>query len=158
MGSPLSPIIADITFQDLENRAVAALPLTLPFYIRYVDDVALAAPPAMFHMIVNTFNSYHPRLQFTIEERDDNRLNFLDVTIISNNGFIYFNWFQKPTFSGRYLHFESRHPLCHKRGIVIGLTDKVLRLSHPKFHQTNFEFIINILLHNGYPLAFVLYD
>ncbi|XP_072762580.1 uncharacterized protein [Anoplolepis gracilipes] len=131
MGSPLSPVIADVTFQDLENRAVAALPLSLPFYIRYVDDVALAAPSAMFHMIVNTFNSYHPRLQFTIEEGDDNRLNFLDVTIISHNELIYFNWFQKQTFSGRYLHFESRHPLCHKRSI--SLTDKVLRFSHPRF-------------------------
>lgn len=34
MGSPLSPIIAEITLQDLETRAVAALSVDLPFYFR----------------------------------------------------------------------------------------------------------------------------
>jgi len=92
-----------------------------------------------------------------MEEGVDGRLNFLDVTIISNNGFIQFDWFHKPTFSGRYLHFESRHPLCHKRGITIGLTDKVFRLSHPAFHQGNFELIIKILMDNGYPIPFIFH-
>jgi len=101
MGSPLSPIIADITLQDLESRAVTALPVTLPFYMRYVDDIALTAPSSTFDTIVHIFNSYHPGLQFTMEEGVDGRLNFLNVTIISNNGFIQFDWFHKPTFSGR---------------------------------------------------------
>lgn len=135
----------------------AALSVDLPFYFRYVDDVVLAAPPSMLNIILHTFNSFHTRLQFTIEEGVDDRLNFLDITIILNNGLIEFNWFHKPTFSGRYLHFESRHPLCQKRGIIISLTDKVFRLSHPKFHKENFELIINILLNNGYPLSFIFH-
>ncbi|XP_025264609.1 uncharacterized protein LOC112637982 [Camponotus floridanus] len=150
MGSPLSPIIAEITLQDLESKAIATLPVDLPFYFRYVDDVVLAAPSSMLNTILNTFNSFHTRMQFTMEEGVDNRLNFLDVTIILEHGLIYFNWFHKPTFSGKYLHFESRHPLCQKRGTIIGLTDKVFRLSHPRFHKENFEFIIDILLNNGF--------
>ncbi|XP_025266265.1 uncharacterized protein LOC112638541 isoform X2 [Camponotus floridanus] len=81
---------------------------------RYVYDVVLAAPSSMLSTILDTFNSFHTRLQFTMEESADNRLNFLDVTIILEDGLIHFNWFHKPTFSGRYLHFESRHPLCQK--------------------------------------------
>ncbi|KYN09399.1 hypothetical protein ALC57_18504 [Trachymyrmex cornetzi] len=62
------------------------------------------------------------------------------------------NWYHKPTFSGRYLNFFSRHPLCQK---VVGLIDRVLLLSHPSYHQENFELIIKILLNNGYPLKLI---
>lgn len=62
---------------------------------------------------------------------EDNKINFLDVTLIFDNNFIIFDWHHKDTFSGRYLHFMSQHPLCQKRGAVIGLIDKVFRLFHP---------------------------
>jgi len=41
-------------------------------------------------IIFNIFNSQHPRLQFTMEVGDD-RLNFLDVTVIRDNELIEFN-------------------------------------------------------------------
>lgn len=41
----------------------------------------------------------HPRLQFTTEEGSDNKLNFLDVTIINNNVILESHWFYKDTFS-----------------------------------------------------------
>ncbi|KMQ84009.1 hypothetical protein RF55_18601 [Lasius niger] len=81
MGSPLSPVIADITLQDLETRAVEILPIKLPFYCRYVDDIALAIPSSLFNTVLQTFNSFHPRLQFTMEKGTDGSLNFLDITI-----------------------------------------------------------------------------
>jgi len=31
----------------------------------------------------------------------------------------------------------SSHPISQKRGIITNLVDKVLRLSHPKFHAKN---------------------
>src|SRR5436190_8434974 len=155
MGSPLSPIIADVTLQDLEDEALKSLPFDLPFYLSYVDDIALAAPAHMCDLLVRVFNSFHHRLQFTIEEGVDNKLNFLDVTIIIKDNFICFDWFHKQTFSGRFLNFESHHPLCHKKGTAIGLFDRASLLSHPDFHEKNLEFAINCLLENGYPLAFV---
>lgn len=52
MGSPLSPIIADITLQDLEEQAIVNIGFPLPFYYRYVDDILLAAPyDSIFHII-----------------------------------------------------------------------------------------------------------
>ncbi|EFN71402.1 hypothetical protein EAG_10236, partial [Camponotus floridanus] len=68
---------------------------TITFYFRYVDDVVLAAPSSMLSTILDTFNSFHTRLQFTMEKGADNHLNFLDVTIILENGRIHFNWFHK---------------------------------------------------------------
>ena len=62
MGSPLSPIIADLALQDLEMNAIGALRTDIPFYFRYVDDIVLAAPSSMLNTVLETFNSFHPRL------------------------------------------------------------------------------------------------
>ncbi|XP_029674258.1 uncharacterized protein LOC115242254 [Formica exsecta] len=155
MGSPLSPVIADITLQDLESRMIETLPFKMSFYIRYVDDVVLSVPSSMLQFTLDAFNSVHPRLQFTLEESIDNRLNFLDVTLIVKDNTIEFDWYHKPSFSGRYLNFESQHPLCHKKGTIMGLVDRAILLSHPRFQQKNLELVIKILLENGYPLSLI---
>lgn len=95
MGSPLSPIIADIVLHDLESRALERIPVPIPFCVRYVDDIALASPPAFVDFIVNIFNSFHRRLQFTVEISNENSLNFLDVTMIISHGYLHFNWYKK---------------------------------------------------------------
>lgn len=65
MGSPLSPIIADVVrFRDLdlESYTLEKLGLHLPFYVQYVDNIALAAAADQITDISNTFNIYHNRL------------------------------------------------------------------------------------------------
>lgn len=88
MGSP-SPIITDIVLQDLETKALKRLSFS-PFFFRYVDDVALAASSSCFKHILDTFKTFHPRLQFTMEVGENNKLNFLDVTLSLNNNYIIF--------------------------------------------------------------------
>jgi len=44
MESPLSPIVADMIMQDLEEIAIGRLSVQLLFYFRYVDDIILVAP------------------------------------------------------------------------------------------------------------------
>jgi len=68
MGSPLSPILADIVMQDLELKAIKELNIRFPFYYRYVDDIVLLTPDNMVDDILNTFNNIHNRLQFTLEK------------------------------------------------------------------------------------------
>ena len=155
MGSPLSPIVADIVMQDVENNALELLRIKLPFFLRYVDDIVCSVPNDKVDHILEIFNSIHPRLQFTMEIGVNDKLNFLDVTLILNNERLIFDWYHKPTFSGRYLNFSSQHPICQKRGTVIGLIDRVIHLSHPNFHSKNFSLIIEILLNNNYPLDFI---
>lgn len=155
MGSPLSPICADLVLQDLEEKTITMLPFHLPFYYRYVDDVALIALTSCSDLLLQTFNSFHNRLQFTIEIAENGCLNFLDVCIIINNNYIEFDWYRKPTFSGRFLNFFSHHPLTHKRVVVIGLTDRIFKLSHPRYHEKNFKLIFSTLHDNGYPSEFI---
>ena len=155
MGSPLSPIIADLVLQDLEEKALQSLDFPVLFYCRYVDDVVCSVPSDKIEQVLFSFNSIHPRLQFTIEKSLNNRLNFLDVTLIVNEGRIIFDLYHKPTSSGRYLNYLSQHPVCQKRGTIIGLIDKIILLSHPKFHAVNFKSMIKTLLNNNYPLSLI---
>ncbi|XP_018306455.1 uncharacterized protein [Mycetomoellerius zeteki] len=155
MSSPLSPVLADIVLQDLETFTFFNRLTKEPsFYIRYVDDIALAINKTHINELCLTFNNYHPRLKFTLEEGGD-KLNFLDLTLIKKNDSIYHDWYQKPTSSGRYLNFCLQHPLCQKIGVIVSLTDRVLLLSHPSFHRKNLDKIIRILLNNGYPLNLI---
>jgi len=52
-------------------------------------------------------------------------------------------------FLGRFLNFNS-HLITHKD--IVGLTDRIIRLSHPRFQQKNFIDAIIILLKNAYSL------
>jgi len=152
MGSPLSPIITDIVLQDFERKALLEFGVEVPFYYRYVDDIATAIHQTQHKRLLDIFNSFHPRIQFTMEIGGTN-LDYLDVTIINNK--IEFDWFHKPTFSGRYLNFLSAHSLTHKRGALINMVDRAVLLSHPKYHAKNLEFIINTFVLNDYPLDFI---
>ena len=107
------------------------------------------------HPILNTFNKFHPKIQFTYELENNNRLNFLDILLIKNtDGSVSTDIYKKPTFSGRYLNFLSNHSTSTKIGIIKNLLHKILQLSDKKFHQKNFQ-LKNDLLLNNFPQHFI---
>ncbi|XP_018310412.1 uncharacterized protein [Mycetomoellerius zeteki] len=130
MGFPLSPVIADLVMQRLESRALSSIRFPLPFYYRYVDDIIMA-PDYSVSSILEIFNSQHPRLQFTMEVGSD-RLNFLDVVMIRDNETIEFDWYHKPTFSGRY--FGSGELLVTTPGFV---KNRVQKDPVPRSNKSN---------------------
>ncbi|KYN18358.1 hypothetical protein ALC57_09333 [Trachymyrmex cornetzi] len=135
-------------------QALEALGFQPLFYFRYVNDIVMAVPKNLVNFTLETFNSLHDRLKFALEF-DDDKINFLDITIINNNNLIEFNWYHKPTYLGRYLKFLLIHPLSQKRGIIIYKTDRAFLLSDPKYHQQNFERIVSTLLKNDYPIDLI---
>jgi len=124
------------------ERALETLDLSLPFYFRYVDNIDMAILSDSITKTLNNFNSFHPKLQFTIEIGGD-RLNFLDVTIIKNNNNLEFNWYQKPTFSGRYLNYFFSTFALPKMKYDYRQVDRALLLSQD-FNKKIYTFIINV--------------
>ncbi|XP_011873332.1 PREDICTED: uncharacterized protein LOC105565077 [Vollenhovia emeryi] len=155
MGSPLSPVIADIVMQDLEVTVLKKINLSPTLYYRYVDDIIMAAPSASISDILVEFNNYHNRLKFTIEHELDGAISFLDLRLKSDDNNLTIDWFHKKTSSGRYLSFFSNHPMCHKIGMIYSLVDRALTLADPFFHTKNIEYCINVLIENGYPLPLI---
>ena len=113
MGSPISPILADLVMQDLETNVLGNYDCNIEAYYRYVDDTIMFIPKDKIEEVLTTFNNYHDRLQFTYEiENEHNSINFLNLTIIKNeDNSIKTNWFRKNTYSGRFLNYFSNHPL-----------------------------------------------
>lgn len=83
MGSSLSPVIADIMLQDLEENVLSTL--DLPIYYKYVDDFLLVCLRETLNDIQMKFNSYHERLKFTVKFEDNHHLNFLEKSLININ-------------------------------------------------------------------------
>ena len=81
----------------LENWTLSDIQYYIPFYYRYVDDIVLCLPSFKIEFILEKFNLFHPRLQFTLE-LDGNSINFLDTTIMLKNNSLVHDWYQKQRF------------------------------------------------------------
>ena len=96
-----------------------------------MDDTCLCVPLDKLQKLIDTFNNYHPRIQFIHEMERNNRISFLDLEIIKlDNGKIVSNWYRKSTYSGRMLNFISNHPFQNKVAIIKNLLDRAVCLSH----------------------------
>jgi len=90
MESPLSSVVADL-LQKLESTILNNLTYKSIFYYSYVNDIALSVLLFQLNSLLEEFNSFYPRLNFTMEmEGGSDGLNFLDLTIIrKDNGLIF---------------------------------------------------------------------
>ena len=105
MGSPISPLFADMVMDDLESNCLQNLKenynVKTLFYFRYVDDTTMCINKKHIDIVMSTFNSYNDHPQFTYELEQNKQDNFLDISLIRFNNSIITNWFNKPTSSGR---------------------------------------------------------
>ncbi|KYN05244.1 hypothetical protein ALC62_03848 [Cyphomyrmex costatus] len=90
-----------------------------------------------------------------MEIGNEGKISFLDTLIIVKEDGLIFDAYRKTTFSDRFLNFHSHHPLCHKRGVIYSIVDKIIRLCHPKFQNNNLIDAINCFLQNRYPLELI---
>ena len=100
MGSPLEPTLANVIMTEFENVIIKPLITTgtIAFYKRYVDDTIVLAKPCDLDIILKQFNSFHPQIQFTIDQFSDNGIHFLDIQILRNGTTVY----RKQTHIGQY--------------------------------------------------------
>jgi hypothetical protein len=68
--------------------------------------------------MVGNLNAIHPKLQFNIEQRTQNRINNVDLTIKKNQNKLKFKIFRKPTTNDLLLHNTSCHPNEHKNRLL----------------------------------------
>lgn len=158
MGSPSSPVFADLVMTDLEVACLRKLkenfnciPL---FYFRYVDDTIMCIKNSDINIVLDTFNQYNMNLKFTHELPNDGQISFLDTKVSINNNKIISNWYTKPTSSGRFINFNSNHPKPLKMNMVYNLVDRAILLSNQKFHSNNIKKVKKLLLNNSYPDSF----
>ena len=96
------------------------------------------------------------KISETFETELNKTINFLDIKITLKSEGLDFDWYIKPTSSGRFIDFNSSHPKCHKVGLICHLVDKAVKLSDKEFHDKNLEIVKKILYNNNFPKKFVL--
>lgn len=152
MGGPISAVIANLVLESAEKELMSTLPFKCIFYKRFVDDCLLCVPKSKGNMLLHHFNSFHNSIQFTLEEEVDKTINFLDLTIDHlSDGKIMTKWYQKPTHSGRYLHYFSDAPYQHKLNVVKNLANRVVTLTDFRYQAQSIDKAKTILGENGYP-------
>lgn len=117
MGSPLSPLLAEIFMNNLELQ-IQTLPLAknLVYWYRYVDDVLIlwrgtTRQLSTFH---KQLNALHKNIKFTLEIEQENTINYLDLKITRDNNRHRFAIYHKPTHTDMTIHNTSSHPQSHK--------------------------------------------
>jgi Reverse transcriptase (RNA-dependent DNA polymerase)/GIY-YIG catalytic domain len=151
MGSPISPVVAELYMQSLENEIVPKSRHIL-FWRRYVDDIFAIIRRRKTKDVLNLLNQFHYSIQFTMEIEEDGKLPFLDTTIYNKqDGYLGHCIYRKPTHTNHYLNYNSSHPPAHKIGVVDTLLTRAFRLSDSDHLQDEINYTIKILIDNDYP-------
>ncbi|XP_044582971.1 uncharacterized protein LOC123263989 [Cotesia glomerata] len=156
MGNPANPVLANFVMDYVLRKIIDSLPFQVPFLKLYVDETLLAVPGDEVDGLLDHFNNFHEKIQFTMEREKDGELGFLDTIVIRMaDGELRTKWFQKLISSGRLLNFNSHHPLAHKTSVALGLVYRAVTLSHSMYHQENLNKVRVILKRNNYPTEFI---
>ena len=112
MGSPISPIVANLIY--FESRALDTAPNPPAMWYRYVDDTMTKIHEGAVNSFSHHLNSINPHIQFTSEEENNGRIPFLHTCLhVNEDGSTKVAVYWKPTHTDHYLNFHSNHHLQH---------------------------------------------
>jgi hypothetical protein len=87
-----------------------------------------------------------------MEQQTHNKLNYLDLTIVTNNNELNFEIYRKPTLTDLILHNTSCHPYEHKKSAINYLYNRKNTYKINKENQIKEgDIITQILKNNEYP-------
>ena len=134
MGSPISPLIANLFKEEFEVKALNSCPHPPSLWVRFVDDTYVITKAEHSQPLLQHINNQDPHIQFTVDEPTQHgTLPFLDtlVTIESNNTFST-TVYRKPTHTDQYLHWDSNHHITAKESVYNTLAHRAKTVSSKK--------------------------
>ena len=146
MGSPLSPVVANIFMEYFESRALSSSIFKLKLWKRFVDDTCVVWPHGKEKL--DTFfqhlNDQSDCIKFTMEFERDGYLPFLDVLISRNDeGSFSHRVFRKKTHTEQYLHACSHHFPAQKLGVLSTLATRAFRISDDLHFEDDKSHLLN---------------
>ncbi|XP_060756573.1 uncharacterized protein LOC132867607, partial [Neoarius graeffei] len=120
MGSPVSPIVANLYMEEVEHIALTTFAGVAPsHWFRYVDDTWVKIKIQEVEAFSKHINAVDSNINFTREDVSGNNLAFLDCDVhIRQDRSLSIEVYRKPTHTDQYLLFDSHHPLEHKLGVI----------------------------------------
>ena len=81
MGSPISPLIANILMEEFEVKALQSCPNPPSMWLRFVDDTFVINQAEYSQDLLQHINTQDPHIQFTVEPTQQGSLPFLDTLV-----------------------------------------------------------------------------
>ena len=130
MGSPLSPIVANIYMEHFETRALETAPHPPSLWKRFVDDTFVILETAYKEEFFQHLNGIEEKIQFTAENtRADGSLPFLDTLVtVEEDGSLSTSICRKPTHTNQYLQWDSHHSIANKYSVINSLLHRATNI------------------------------
>jgi hypothetical protein len=153
MGSPVSPIVANLYMEAFETKALATAPIKPTVWYRYVDDTFVVIHDYEVDCFTAHINNQDKNMKFTSESPEDNKLAFLDILVhLTDDGSLKTTVYRKPTHTDQYLSFSSNHHLSHKKSVVRSLLHRAdAIITTPSDKEDEVKHVHKALRSNNYP-------
>ena len=154
MGSPLSPIVANLYMEDFEMRALNTAPQPPLMWKRFADDTCVIIKATQQQSFLNHINSIDKNIQFTSEEpRPDGAIPFLDILLTpGEDGKITTSVFRKPIHTDLYMQWDSNHAISSKYSVIGTLHYRANTIcSSPELLQQEEQHLKKVLTRCKYP-------
>ena len=157
MGSPLSPIVANLYMETFEKWALDTSAQKPNLWIRYVDDVFAIWPHGdqALDEFLTHLNSQHPAIQFTMEKEEDQKIAFLDVQVERRGDSATTLVFRKKTHTNQYINYNSHHHNRTKSGVIQCLATRA-EICHPTRLPQERQHLKAVFQANGYPTQVII--
>ncbi|XP_044762030.1 uncharacterized protein LOC123319226 [Coccinella septempunctata] len=151
MGSPVAGAVAQLVLEYFEEKVLLNSSYRITIFKRYVDDCLIITTEDQIKEIMEVLNNLNNKLKFTLETELDNKINFLDMTIIRENNKIETKMLRKTINSDRILDYNSVHNIKQKKAIVTNYIDRAIKLTSPRYRPEILNQISSLLATNNYP-------
>ena len=154
MGSPLSPIVANIFMESFEQQALDTSPHPPSLWKRYVDDTFVIQEEQHQEEFLQHINSLDPNIKFTAETtRADGSMPFLDALVTpQDDGSLATTVYRKPTHTNQYVQWDSHHAISNKFSIISSLLHRAKNIcSSQQLLDEEHSTIQQALLQCNYP-------
>ena len=120
MGSPNSPIVANLFMENFETKAINTTQYPPRIWKRYVDNTCVVIHSTRKKEFLEHINSLDPHIQFTTEDaKQDGSIPFLDTIVMPQpHKSLITSLYRKPTHTDLYLHWDSHHHLSAKFSVT----------------------------------------
>ena len=155
MGSPVSPVIANIYMEHFESLAISTSSTLIKWWFRYVDDVHRTTRKDHINKLQEHLNSIDPQIRFTIELWGTDGLPFLNILVKPTPNSTEPTAYRKSTHTDRYLHYNSIHPTSANLSVIQTLFHRAKQVcSTPEFLAKEMDHLHKVLQGNHYPEQF----
>ena len=154
MGSPISPIVANIYMEAYENRAISTALHPPRIWKRYVDDAFVLQHHSHKEEFLHHINTVDPSIQFTVEEaKEDGSIPFIDTTIRPEaDGTFTIGVYRKPTHTDLYLPWDSNHNIAAKYSVINTLSHRAHTIClTPKLIEEELKHLEQVMGQCKYP-------